>query len=226
MLSVLGQSFLLVACATRAQMQPAAPVDVTTVTMSAQPLRTPAAEPPAAAAEPPPVATPLASPPATSSPATPAGSDGVAVPHPLNDAAILGVVEAARRAEREQARDAIASAHDPHVTELAHLILSDRIDGKLLHVESTLAGGSADSSVAAQLQANQLTVTAGLRRAAPAQFDAAYLAAQTSELTNLTHLIDDTLMPQVQDAEVRRLLEDLRASADRHLAMANDIRHP
>jgi putative membrane protein len=223
-LSVLGQSILLAGCAASEPMQPAGPVDVTTVTTSAEPLRTPTAEPPAAV-EPPPAAEPrLGGPAATSSTARPAASDDVAARPPLSDAAILGVIEAARRAQREQARDAIASAQDPHVTELAHLILTDRIDGKLVHVASTLAGGGAESPTATQLQANHLAVTAGLRAATPAQFDAAYVATQVSELTNLTHLIDDTLLPQARDGEVRRLLEDLRQSAGKHLGMASGIR--
>jgi putative membrane protein len=140
----------------------------------------------------------------------------------LSDAEIVGVVLAAGRAEASLAREALRRTPSPHVRALAERVLAAGAWSK----PESVAGASLSphvSAVSAELASSGARAASDLRSASDPELDRVYVEALEGQERQLAHLLDDQLIPQVKDGELRMLLEDLRTSVIDRLATAENL---
>src|ERR1700690_150816 len=74
-----------------------------------------------------------------------------------------------------------------------------------------------------QVQQSGERTSVSLRGASGTDFDKAYIDARIAAEGDLLALLDGKLVPQVQNADLRDHLQDLRASVARHLKSAREV---
>jgi putative membrane protein len=160
-------------------------------------------------------------PPAT----TPAGAAGATTgTPPLSDAEIVAIVDAAGRGERLEAHEAMKKASGARVRQLAQLVLSDHDSAKLDRLERVTSLAPAPNALSEEIGSSRAHTAEQLKSAASSDFDRAYIAAQMAAGRHMIELLDDRLIPQAQNGELRTFLQDLRTSTASNLGMARDIK--
>jgi putative membrane protein len=145
---------------------------------------------------------------------------------PLSDAQIVGVVSQIDRAETEQAELALGKIQDSDVRSLAETIITDHknAEGKLQKIMGGLRLTSVGSETASEERRHAEGITALLERSPKADFDATYLETQIYAHRRALNLIDQALLPDTKDAELRQLLTDIRATIAQHHLQALRLR--
>ncbi len=160
-------------------------------------------------------------------PAAPRSQDSASShKHPdasMTDAQIAAIADAASLSEREQAREALKRSTSERVRELAHLMLTDHNAWKLERIERDASLAPTDTPESTGLRVSGSQIVASLRAVSSAGFDKLYVDTQVSEAGQMMALLDDKLIPQVQNGALREVMQDLHASTSRYLAMATDI---
>jgi putative membrane protein len=203
----------------RAQ-DPSSSASTTTTTSAAAIVDDPAAPP--AHAESFPVAA-VPSPTLVTTPVTTPAGATTAVPS-LSDAEIVAIVDAAGRGERLEAHEAMKYANGARVRQLAQLVLSDHDSAKLERLERVTSLSPAPNALSEEIGSSRARTAEHLKSAASSDFDRAYIAAQMAAGRHMIELLDDKLIPQAQNGELRTFLQDLRTSTASNLGMARDIK--
>jgi predicted outer membrane protein len=141
----------------------------------------------------------------------------------FTDAEIVAVLDAANGAEERIAREAIARAVGPRVRALARQALLDRTSASLERIARSGAIAPRESPTSVEIRASGARVAAGIESAGVQDFDRACVEALAGEEWRLVRLLDDALIPQSRDGELRTLLEDLRARVSSRLEAAEDL---
>jgi predicted outer membrane protein len=177
-------------------------------------------EPPPAVA-PAPVTADQAAPPPTPTTGTPTVHTAPA----LTDAEIAGVIDAAALSQRQEAREAAKRTNDPRVQQFAQRVLADdaHAETRLERAESTSSISSRDSATSAELRSTTTRTLDTLRTASPSELDKLYIDAQVGENRRLLELLEGTLLPATQSADLKTFLREWRASTSRHLSAAEEI---
>ncbi len=173
---------------------------------------------------------PLAATPGTS--AASAGSSGAGSgasaggdPSALDDGQIVAVVQTADKGEIAQAREALRKAKNGRVKQFAQHMVSDHstAETKIAALDSKANITPQTNSVADGLKSAGDQIMSNLKSSDGADFDRAYMEAQVSEHTKVLDLLDNTLIPRAQNADLAKTLRDIRAKVSMHLNDAKAI---
>lgn len=138
---------------------------------------------------------------------------------PLTDAQIAGITKAANATEVDQAKLAHAKAKHQKTKEFAELMIAHHQAAE--QAQAKLGISAADSQIVTQLDVDAASTMSKLKAAA-GDFDRAYIDAQVEAHRSLLSLIDDQLLPNAKNPELRGYLEDIRTKAKMHLKKAED----
>jgi putative membrane protein len=145
---------------------------------------------------------------------------------PLNDAQILTMTRTVNDAEMAQSKLALGKSHDPRVKKMASMMLADHKSaaksGEELVIKDNLP--VMPSAASMSLASDTSNTLDELATKSGADFDKAYVDAQVAEHQAVLGMINDDLLPDAKDANVKGFLEKLRPTIARHLKDAQDLR--
>jgi putative membrane protein len=181
----------------------------------------------------PPAATP---PPAPASPATPGstahgtqptiGASPAAAsrdaPPPLTDGQVAAVTDGLHRGEIEQAKLARSKSKNKQVLSFASMMIDHH--GQAQRQQAALKETPEASPLATELQTESQKTLAGLRQAANADFDRAYLDAQVEGHQKALDTLKARLLPSAKAPELTKYLRELQPKIEQHLARARTLR--
>jgi putative membrane protein len=143
----------------------------------------------------------------------------------LTDAQIAAVVESANKGEIEQAKTALKKSKNARVRQFAQHMVTDHTgamnDEKTVDQKNGIT--PQDNDVADGIKSNGEKVMSQLNSSGGDGFDKAYMDAQVDEHQKVLATLDDKLIPQAQNADLKSLLEKVRAKVASHLKMAQDV---
>jgi putative membrane protein len=198
---------------------------------NAEPPNTPASStPPPSAMD---AGTTMLTPPATPAPVSTSSNDMASAERmpsdssasPPTDEQILTITHVANQGEIEQAKLAQSKAKDPRVKKLAAMMLKDHTaaDGKGLslgrhnHLDPSPSKASTDLESGADGNTQMLKGTTG------ADFDKSYVDTQVKEHQEVLDAIDQKLVPNAKNADLRTYLAEVRTKVAMHLQHAKDL---
>jgi putative membrane protein len=143
----------------------------------------------------------------------------------LTDEQVAAVTLMASASEVEQARLAEARATATTVRRFADHMMADHNASaqKQSELLQRLGLTARENAMTAELALRMRRVIDALRDESGAPFDHAYMQAQIGEHERLLTLIDETLLPNVQQPELRASLSVARSRMVEHLAQARQI---
>jgi putative membrane protein len=144
----------------------------------------------------------------------------------LSDAQTVAVVQTANHGEIEQAHEALRKAKSARVKQFAQHVITDdsAADERLSRFDDEVGITPRASPVAERVRSNVSQTLSNLKASASdADFDSLYVGGQVTERTKVLAILDDTLLPHAQDAELVKTLHAIRAQVANHLRMAQDI---
>lgn len=146
-------------------------------------------------------------------------------PGRLSDADIVGITDTAHRGEIEQAQLALERSSDPGVRAFAQRMIEDH--GHALERQSALVSrlglplSHGTFSQRWSSQSQQILDT--LRAQQGDAFDRAYIDAQVRQHRQLLDMLDNQLIPNATQPQLRAQIEELRPVIASHLAQAQRI---
>ncbi len=163
--------------------------------------------------------TPLSSP---SAPAT-TGSASPQASSPPSDDDIAAIVETINRTELDAANIANARAQSSDVKDFAKTMIRDH--SAALHQEAALVTAehltpNTSCATCQMLSTGSQEEAAVLQQQTGQAFDRAYIDAMVQGHQKALALIEDTLLPQVKDAQLKAHLESLKSHVEMHLRKA------
>jgi putative membrane protein len=143
----------------------------------------------------------------------------------LSDGQIAEILATVDAAEIEQAQVALKKTNSLEVRGFAtHMVEQHTISkqsGELLVSHGALKPGP--SPIATNLQAKGAQVLEKLNAADAASFDATYMTSQVEQHAEVLTMIDDQLLPAVNDPALRDHLTNARAMVYQHLEQARQL---
>jgi putative membrane protein len=172
----------------------------------------------------------------TAAPATPAAAvatttQSAAMPDTapaavqLTDAEIAKVTDVVNTGEIEQAKLAKTKATSQRVKNFATTMLNQhtQMQQKDAQLARKLTLTLEDNSVAEELASKGAKTLADLKLVEATRFDQAYMAAQVAQHREVLELIDQQLIPQARETQLKAALEKARAMVQKHLTDAEQI---
>jgi putative membrane protein len=143
----------------------------------------------------------------------------------LSDAQIASILDTVNRGEEKEAVLAAAKAKDTKVKMYAQMMMTGHRDAnrRLMVVVKKVNITPAQTSLSTQLDNDVTQKLDELRNKQGADFDKLYMDDQVKMHTQVLDLIDNRLLPNVKDANIKSELQQLRASIADHLRRAQDI---
>jgi putative membrane protein len=185
----------------------------------------PEAPPPEVAAPEPPPADPAPAADAPAPASEPAPAAEAPKPEPLSDAQIAAVTDAANGGEVEQAKLAQKKAKHARVKKFAGMMVTDHggAQKKQAKIVAKIKLTPADNTLATELKSASTSTLEDLKGKTGADFDKAYIDAQVTAHQKVLEAFDKQLLPNVKDADMKALLEEIRPKIEAHLKEAQDI---
>ena len=143
----------------------------------------------------------------------------------LSDAQSVAVMQTANHWRIEQAHVALRTSQSARVKRLAQGILRDAsADNEGLSRFDDRNGITPRSSpVAEQISFGWEPTLSSLASAKATDFDRLYVAAQVTQYTEALSILDDTLLPHVQDPDLMTALRRTRTEIAGHLKVAQQL---
>ncbi len=144
---------------------------------------------------------------------------------PLSDAQIAHIATTANTADIENGNLAKDKAQNAEVKSFANLMISDHTAANQQAQQLAQQAGltPADNPTSQQMMADHQAVKQRLQALSGAQFDSAYIAHEVQFHQQVLDALDQTLIPNAQNAELRNLLTQVRATVEAHHHRAADI---
>jgi putative membrane protein len=144
---------------------------------------------------------------------------------PPTDEQILTIVHVANQGEIEQAKLAQSKAKDPRVKKLAAMMLKDHTaaDGKDLSIGKHNHLDLSPTKASTDLESGANDNTQMLKGATGADFDKSYVDTQVKEHQEVLDTIDQKLVPNAKNGDVRTYLAEVRTKVAMHLQHAKDL---
>lgn len=143
----------------------------------------------------------------------------------LTDAQILQIAIVANEGEVAEGEVAAAKASHDTVKAFAQEMIDDHtqaaMDARAVATASGLA--PTPSAVSTALEAQAQATIAALNSLAQPQFDPAYMAAQVNAHQSVLVLVNEALLPQAENMDLRAYLVTMRTSVQTHLTAAAQI---
>lgn len=148
-------------------------------------------------------------------------------PAPLTDEQIAMVMDLANTAEVEQAKFAQTKAKSAKVKNYAAMMINHhgKAKDKGSKLTTKLNMKPAESPTSTQLKSDTDAMMSSLKSAGPADFDRAYIASQVDAHQKVLSTLDEQLIPNAKDAELKALLQEMRSTVDSHLKEAQKIQN-
>ena len=143
----------------------------------------------------------------------------------LNDAQIAAITDAANKGEIEQAKLALHKAKDPQVKQFAQMMIDHHgaEQKKEQQLCSTLNVQPETTQTSTQLQTDSQNAISSLSSQTGADFDKAYIDLQVKEHKEVLDSIDNKLIPNAKNAQLKSALEAFRPKIQEHLQKAQEI---
>jgi putative membrane protein len=143
----------------------------------------------------------------------------------LTDEQILYVLHAANIGEMDQARMATKQAKNGRVKRFANMMLKDHgeADAKGNDVAKKVRASLSPSDVSNRLENDAKQLSSVMTGKKGADFDRSYIDAQVKEHRAVLESIDRVLLPAVHAADVKELVQTVRAKVEGHLKEAEEI---
>ena len=152
--------------------------------------------------------------------ATPAQTTGA-----VSDAQILHIAKTANDADIEGGNLATSKGQNEEVKAFANLMISDHTAANQAGMQAATAAGVTpeDNPTSQQLMADHQAATQRLQSLSGAEFDKAYIDHEVDVHQKVLSALDQTLIPNAQNADLKNVLAQVRATVDAHLTRARDI---
>lgn len=143
----------------------------------------------------------------------------------LNDAQIAHIAVTANAIDVELAELAGERAADERVRSFAARMVTDHtgVNEQAVALAGRLDVTPQDNDVSRGLRQGAAEARKSLESAARATFDRAYMEHEVAYHGAVLAALDDTLIPNTANAELRALLEQARGAVAAHLAHAQDL---
>lgn len=154
------------------------------------------------------------------SPATnPAQTSGI------SDAQIVHIAKTANDADIEGGNLANSKSQNADVKSFANLMISDHTAANQAGMQAAQAAGVSpqDNPTSQQLLADHQAAAQRLQSLSGAEFDKAYIAHEVDMHQKVLSALDQTLIPNAQNPELKGVLTQVRAAVEAHLTRARDI---
>lgn len=143
----------------------------------------------------------------------------------MSDGQIAGVMLEANTGEVSAALIALADSANATVTTFATMIVTDHkaANSNLVNIVRQDSITVAGSAVRQMLSAEASRTLSALISTPPSTFDATYVLSQVTIHTMVLQLLDDQLIPKVEDASLKTELQSERATVMNHLTAAQQL---
>lgn len=142
----------------------------------------------------------------------------VAKPDALTDAQIAGITEAANSSEIAQAKIAQVKSKDAGVKKFAAMMIVHH--GQAKEKQAKLKLKTEESGVSTAMNADAGATLDALKTDSGKDFDQAYIRAQITGHQKVLDTINDKLLPNVKDANLKAYLEEIKPKVEEHLKQA------
>jgi putative membrane protein len=148
-----------------------------------------------------------------------------ASPGAPSDAEIAHIAKTANDADIDGGNLAKQKAQNEEVRSFANLMISDHTAANQAAAQVAQSAGltPADNPTSQQMMQAHQTARQQLQSLSGAQFDSAYIAHEVDMHQQVLSALDQTLIPNAQNAELRNVLTQVRATVEAHLNRARDI---
>ncbi|RYE78902.1 MAG: DUF4142 domain-containing protein [Myxococcales bacterium] len=155
----------------------------------------------------------------------PLATDAPKAPARLTDAEIGAVMDAANNGEIEEAKVAQKSGQNAGVKSFATMMVTHHTEArdKQAKLFSKLALSPTENAKSRDVKAEGQKNLDTIKTLKGADFDRAYIDAQVKEHTAVLKSLDEDILPVVQSAEYKTLLQDVRGKVEQHLKAAQDL---
>jgi putative membrane protein len=143
----------------------------------------------------------------------------------LTDPQIAAITDAANKGEIEQAKLAVRKAKDPQVKQYAQMMIDQHgaEQKKEQQLATTLSLQPETTQMSTQLQTDSQSAISSLTSQSGAEFDKAYIDLQVKEHKEVLDAIDNKLIPNAKNAQLKQALTDFRPKVQAHLQKAQEI---
>jgi len=144
----------------------------------------------------------------------------------LSDPEVAHVAVTANAVDIELAKFAQARTSTPAVKQFAQTMITDHtaVNGQAAALAKKLGVTPADNAVSQSLQAGAAQARKGLEPLQGAAFDRAYMDREVGYHQAVLDAIDKLLVPTTENAELKKLLVDVRPAIAAHLEHAKQVR--
>ena len=144
---------------------------------------------------------------------------------PLGDPEIAHIAVTANMLDAETGELAKGKAQNAEVKQFAERMVTDHTSAnkEANALAQKLSLTPSDNATSQQLKTDHDRVKAELEGKSGADFDRAYIANEITMHQNVLNALDQTLIPNAQNAELKALLQKVRPLIDSHLQMAQQI---
>ena len=155
-----------------------------------------------------------------------AQNPGPAAPPNLSDPEVAHVAVTANGVDVELAKFAQSRTKTPAVRQFAQTMISDHtaVNAQAAALAAKLGVTPADNAVSQSLQAGAADARKTLEPLQGAAFDRAYMDREVGYHQAVLDAIDKLLVPTTENAELKKLLVDVRPAIAAHLEHAKQVR--
>jgi len=148
-----------------------------------------------------------------------------ASPPNLSDPEVAHVAVTANSIDIELARVAIAKAHNAEVKTFARTMITDHsaVNGQAAALAGRLGVTPRDNPVSHSLLTGAQAARASLEKLGGGAFDRAYIDREVVYHQAVLDALDGLLIPTTENAELKKLLVDVRPAIATHLAHAKAL---
>jgi putative membrane protein len=143
----------------------------------------------------------------------------------LTDPQIAAITDAANKGEIEQAKLAVRKAKDPQVKQFAQMMIDHHgaEQKKEQQLATSLSLQPETTQASTQLQTDSQNAISSLTSQTGADFDKAYIDLQVKEHKDVLDAIDNKLIPNAKNPQLKQALTDFRPKVQEHLQKATEI---
>ena len=144
---------------------------------------------------------------------------------PLNDAQIIAITDAANSAEVDAAKYALSHAKNARVRKFAQMMIDHHGKAKQDQAKlvSRLGMAPEESTKLRDLRTSSADTDRTLKAAPDDMFDKVYIDIQVADHQMVLDSLDREFIPNAQNPELKKSLQDFRPKVEQHLNQALEI---
>jgi len=139
---------------------------------------------------------------------------------PLTDEQIAAITDGANSAEINQAMVARTKSKNTSVQRFAQMMITHHGDAQKKQTKLKLK--TAESKVSQNMLEENNKTLASLKEKSGAEFDRAYMQAQVEGHRKVLDAINNELLPNVKNPELKTYIQDLKPKVEQHLQLAQE----